>query len=71
MVVVKVTNDANEGGKVTLSPEDAVLGVELTATLTDPEGSVSASGQITGERWTWHRGPDGEGEDFTAATATP
>ena len=53
MVVVKVTNDG-EGGKVALSPEDAVPGVELTATLTDPEGSVSASGQITGERWTWH-----------------
>ena len=56
MVVVKVTN-VGENGKVTLSPEDAVLGVELTATLTDPEGSVSASGQITGERWTWHRDP--------------
>ena len=54
MVVVKVTNDV-EGGKVALSPEDAVPGVELTATLTDPEGSVSASGQITGERWTWQR----------------
>ena len=53
MVVVKVTNVV-EDGKVALSPEDAVPGVELTATLTDPEGSVSASGQITGERWTWH-----------------
>ena len=64
MVVVKVTNDV-EGGKVALSPEDAVPGVELTATLTDPEGSVSASGQITGERWTWHRDSL---EDFTADT---
>ena len=64
MVVVKVTN-AVEPGKVALSPEDAVPGVELTATLTDPEGGVSASGQITGERWTWHRG---SAETFTAAT---
>ena len=66
MVVVKVTNDDAEGGKVTLSPEDAVLGVELTATLTDPEGGVSASGQITGERWTWHK--DETNADFTANT---
>ena len=65
MVVVKVTNEV-EDGKVTLSPEDAVLGVELTATLTDPEGSVSASGQITGERWTWHRA---SAETFTADTS--
>ena len=67
MVVVKVTN-VGEDGKVTLSPEEAVPGVELTATLTDPEGSVSASGQITGERWTWHRGPEADGEDFTAGS---
>ena len=32
-----------------MSPEDAVVGSELTATLTDTEGGVSASGQITGE----------------------
>ena len=65
MVVVKVTNVA-ENGMVALSPEDAVPGVELTATLTDQEGSVSASGQITGERWTWHS--DEDSEDFTANT---
>ena len=59
MVVVKVTNVV-EGGKVTLSPEDAVPGVELTATLTDQEGGVSASGQITGEQWTWFRGDEEE-----------
>ena len=77
MVVVKVTN-AVELGKVTLSPEQAVLGVELTATLTDPEGSVSASGQITGERWTWLRGADADStnanatiEDETSPTYTP
>ena len=50
MVAVKVTNDVDEGGKVTVSPETALVGTELTATLMDPEGSVAASGQITGER---------------------
>ena len=68
MVVVKVTNVV-EGGKVTLSPEDAVLGVELTATLTDPEGGVSASGQITGERWTWHK--HATDADFEVDNGTP
>ena len=65
MVTVKVTN-VDEDGKVTVSPETALLGVELTATLDDPEGSVAASGQITGERWTWHRGNEA---DFTDGTA--
>ena len=55
MVTVKVTN-VDEDGKVTVSPETALIGVELTATLDDPEGSVAASGQITGERWTWLSG---------------
>ena len=41
---------------MTLSSEEALVGVELTATLTDSEGGVSASGQITDESWTWHRG---------------
>ena len=63
MVVVKVTNVV-ENGKVALSPEDAVLGIELTATLTDPEGSVSASGQIASQKWTWHNGETTA--DFTA-----
>ena len=73
MVVVKVTNVV-EPGKVALSPEDAVPGVELTATLTDPEGGVSASGQITGERWTWHRDSSeifeaSDGNDIDNATS--
>ena len=56
MVAVKVIN-AVEDGKVTVSPETALSrDFELTATLEDLEGSVAASGQITGERWTWHRG---------------
>ena len=53
MVTVKVTNVDNEDGQVTLSSEEALVGVELTATLTDLEGGVSASGQITGQKWTW------------------
>ena len=56
MVAVKVTNATTEDGRVTLSSEEALVGVELTATLTDLEGGVSASGQITDESWTWHRG---------------
>ena len=54
MVVVKVIN-VDEDGKVTISPENPTTGTELTATLTDTEGGVSASGQISGENWTWHR----------------
>ena len=48
MVTVKVTDVAEEG-TVTLSSEEALVGVELTATLTDLDGGVSASGQITDE----------------------
>ena len=50
MMVVKVTNTV-ENGKVTVTPETALIGVELTASVTDPEGGVAVSGQITGERW--------------------
>ena len=57
MVVVKVTDaETNEDGKVTLSSKDALVGVELTATPTDLEDAVSASGQITNQKWTWHLG---------------
>ena len=55
MLIIKVINNAGEGGKVTLSPEDAVVGVELTATLTHMEGGVAASGQITNPMWQWQR----------------
>ena len=65
MMVVKVTN-AIEDGKVTVTPETALIGVELTASLTDLEGGVAASGQITGERWTWHNSDDDD--DFEAGT---
>ena len=54
-LIIKVINDTSEGGKVTVSPEDAVVGVELTATLTHMEGGVVASGQITDPKWQWQR----------------
>ena len=46
MVTVKVT-DADEGGKVELSSQDALIGVELTATLTDSDGGVPTPGSLT------------------------
>ncbi len=67
-VTVTVTN-VEEPGTVTLSP-DPQVGVELTATLTDPDGGV------TGETWQWAR-DDGAGGDFediadaTSAAYTP
>ena len=78
MVTVKVT-DFVEEGIVTLSSEEALVGVELTATLTDLEGGVSVSGQITGESWTWHRGnaatfeaaPNNAIADADSSTYTP
>ena len=56
-LIIKVINNADEGGKVTVSPEDAVVGVELTATLTHMEGGVVASGQITNESGSGRRAP--------------
>ena len=54
MVTVKVT-DADEGGKVTLSSQDALIGVELTATLTDSDGGVPTPARFTDVKWQWHR----------------
>ena len=53
-VTVKVT-DADEEGKVTLSPQDAVVGSELTATLADSDSNVdlSARGDVERVRWLW------------------
>ena len=77
MVTVKVT-DVTESGTVTLSSEEALVGVELTATLTDLDGGVSASGQITGESWTWFNGSGPAAnnvadmiDDATSSTYTP
>ena len=54
MVAVKVTN-VNENGSVTLSSQDALIGVELTATLSDSDGGVPDPAQFTDQKWTWHR----------------
>ena len=53
-VVVSVTN-VDEDGEITFSPEEVPEpGVEITATLTDGDGSIS------GESWQWQRSEDGE-----------
>ncbi len=59
-VTVTVTNE-EEPGAVTLSPSPPRVGTPLTATLTDPDGSVS------GESWTWERSSDGS-TGWTAVT---
>ena len=68
-VTVKVTN-VNEPGNVALSSVQPRVGVALTATLTDPDGSVS------GVAWQWSRSESATGdyadiEDATSATYTP
>ncbi len=50
-VTVTVTN-VEEAGTVTLSPAQPQAGTALTATLDDPDGSIS------GETWKWERSPD-------------
>ena len=81
-VTVKVT-DADEGGKVTLSSQDALIGVELTATLADSDGGVPDPAVLTGVTWQWHKGatatftPTATGQEANAistaksATYTP
>ena len=51
-VTIKVTNK-EETGAISLSTQQPDVGVEITATLSDPDGGV------TGERWQWARSPDG------------
>ena len=51
-VTVTVTN-VDEDGTVTLPSMQPQVGMELTATLTDPDGSVSDT------RWEWESSPDG------------
>ena len=69
-VTVKVTN-VNEPGNVALSSVQPRVGVALTATLTDPDGSVS------GVAWQWSRSTTAADltfddiEDATSATYTP
>ena len=69
MLIIKVINDDTEGGKVTVSPADAVVGVELTASLAHMEGDVSASGQITNLKWQWQKA-DPAGTPATCTDAT-
>ena len=50
-VAVTVTN-VDEAGTVTLSPDQPRVSVEVTASLEDPDGSISA------QTWTWQRSKD-------------
>ena len=67
-VTINVT-DVEEPGKVTLSPVLPQVDTPVTATVSDPDGSVS------GATWTWERSPNGSdwenisGE--TSASYTP
>ena len=70
-VTVKVT-DSDEGGKVELSSQDALIGVELTATLTDSDGGVPDPRELTGVTWQWatsEDGSDGSFSDISGATS--
>ena len=61
-VNINVTN-TEEAGRVTLLPEQPRAGTELTATLTDPDGSVS------GVSWQWAESADQSAwDDIQGAT---
>ena len=60
-VVVTVLNE-DEPGQVALSSLLPEVGLEIVASLTDEDGSVS------GEHWRWQRSPEGEWENIPAAT---
>ena len=60
-VTVKVT-DAEEEGKVTLSTQQPRIGVPITATLADPDGSIA------NVMWVWER--DNDAADADAQTPT-
>ena len=63
-VTIMVTN-MDEEGTVTLSTMEPQVGVELTATLDDPDGTVS------GDTWQWAWSSDGSTwTDITEATDT-
>ena len=68
-VTINVTN-VDEAGAVALPPAQPVVGVELTATLTDPDGTISAT------TWVWAGSSDwdastgtGTWTDISGATA--
>ncbi|MCY4575786.1 MAG: cadherin domain-containing protein [Chloroflexi bacterium] len=50
-IIIRLTN-VDEAGEVTLSTQQPRVGTELTAALTDPDGSVSNTG------WTWEHSAD-------------
>ena len=54
MLTVKVT-DADEVGEVELSSQDAMIGIELTATLTDSDTGAPNTAQFIDQKWSWHR----------------
>ena len=53
MVTIKVT-DADEAGEVEV-PQDALIGVELTATLTDSDTGAPDPAEFIDQVWQWHR----------------
>ena len=53
-VTVKVT-DADEDGTIAFSSPDVLIGVELTATLTDSDGDVPDTARFMDQKWQWHR----------------
>ena len=50
---IKVT-DADEAGEVEV-PQDALIGVELTASLTDSDTGAPNTAQFIDQVWSWHR----------------
>ena len=63
VVTVTVTN-IDESGSVSLSSTSPQVGIEITATLRDPDGSIS------NESWQWESSPSGtiSWNDITGAT---
>ena len=62
-VAITVTN-VDEAGTVTLSQSQPSARAEITATLTDPDGSV------TGETWSWERSMDNNAWDPITGAAS-
>ena len=69
-VTVKVTN-GEENGMVTLSPQQPLIGHEVTATVSDPDGGFGADGGLTAVTWQWAWAAQlpAEDEDCPAADA--
>ena len=67
-VVVMVTNE-DEPATLTLSNRQPVDGVEITATLTDEDGTQANGGDLTSREWQWARGSSRRGS-FTDIEAT-